>query len=1217
MPQEHNQDSQNEIAKHEEEILRLWQENQIFEKTLQRPSAKGNFIFYDGPPFANGLPHYGHILASIIKDAIPRYKTMRGFCVPRRWGWDCHGLPVENLVEKELSLRSKKDIETYGLERFNEAAKGSVMRFADEWRKQISRIGRFVDMERDYRTMDSSFTESVWWAFKTLHDQGRVYKGFKSMHLCPRCETTLSNFEVSQGYKESTDISVYAKFPLTNEPGTFFLVWTTTPWTLPGNVALAVNPDLQYVRVKVGSNNYILAESRLAVLQEAYQVIEKFLGRKLVGESYKPLFDYYIGAKLPNIENAFRAFGAKFVTAEDGTGIVHIAPAFGEDDYQLSQEKKLPFIQHVLPNGVFTPEVKDFAGLQVKPKGNPKETDQKILENLANRALVYRAEEINHPYPHCWRCDTPLLNYTASSWFVKVTAIKEKLVAENKKIKWVPGAVGQYRFGNWLAEARDWAISRSRFWGAPLPVWRCEKCEREEVIGSVDDLKRRLPTRNRYFLMRHGEAENNTKKILVLDPNAPSHLTELGKKQVKTAGEDLRRKKIDLIFASPFVRTLETAEIVRVALGLPKEAVIVDERLREITSSEFNGRSVSDYQRAFSSFSERFTRKLGGENYEEIKNRVGLFLYDTDSKYQGKNILVVTHDAPAWLLAAAAGGLTPSEALRAYPSDFNKHDYIRNGEVKSVDFRPLPHNKNFELDLHRPHIDRLVLDCDCGGQMKRTPEVFDCWFESGSMPFASCHYPFENLEEFNPKPGIFRSPKGFPADFIAEGLDQTRGWFYSMLVLGVALFGRSPYKAVVVNGTVLSENGQKMSKRLQNYPDPMAVVSKYGADALRFYLFSSPAVRGEELRFSERGVLEVKRKVFDRLENILAFYLLYADKKQIPNSKHQIPNNFKSPNSQNVLDVWVMIRLYQLIKEVTASLEVYELDKATRPIADFVDDLSTWYLRRSRSRFKFQNPNPKSQTNSKIQTEKEIDKQMALATTRYVLLELAKVLAPFTPFFAEHLYQSIHNANIANGGNANAANKKESVHLEEWPATSNPRPTTLPHRQAGHDQQLIQEMKEVRKIVSLALEARAKANIKVRQPLASLKIPNSKFQIPNEMIQLIKDEVNVKEIVFDPAIQNEVELDTAMTPELKEEGMFRELVRYVQDMRKRQGFKPGESGALLVGAVGPSRRFIEQCEQELAHAASLRNITVQDAVEDAELFQADELSLQLFLTRSS
>jgi len=1151
------------IAEREEKILKFWRDHKIFEKSVAlRPAQGKDFVFYDGPPFASGAPHFGHLLPTSIKDAIPRFWTMRGFRVTRRWGWDCHGLPVENLVEKELGLKSKKDIENYGVEKFNEVARESVLRYADIWREQIPRFGRFVDMDNDYQTMDANYTESVWWAFKKLYDKNLIYEGFKSMHLCPHCGTTLSNFEVAQGYRDITDISVYVKFELldkspsisSGQARTFVLAWTTTPWTLPGNVALAVGKDIDYVKVQVGEEKLILAKARLAVLKQEYKILEEFKGADLVGKSYEPIFNYYAkDEKLKNRERGWKIYSADFVTTEDGTGIVHIAPAFGEDDLRLSEKEKLPFVQHIGIDGKFKKEVVDFAEQDVKPKDDPTRADVAILKFLAAKGSLFDKEKITHSYPHCWRCESPLLNYAASSWFVRVTALKNKLLAENEKIRWIPKAIGKYRFGNWLNEARDWAISRSRFWGAPLPVWRCDKCGKIEIIGSVETLKKRIQQRNRYIVMRHGESENNVKDILNTDlNNNVFHLTEKGKAQTRKTANELAREKVDLIFSSPFLRTKETADIARENLNLPKENLVIDERLKEISGTELEGTLDSNYGKFYKNFEERFTKKpTGGENYVEIKKRLGDFLQEIDAKHNGKNILIVTHGAPAWLLEHIALGLTPKQMSQVW----KKESLLGNGQFQKFSFVSLPQNKNHELDLHRPFIDSVQFDCSCSGKMRRVPEVFDCWFESGSMPFAEWHYPFDSAQGkpfekvFNPKPGLFKKAKGFPADFIAEGLDQTRGWFYSMLVLGVALFGKSPYKNVIVNGLVLAEDGRKMSKSLKNYPDLLPTIEKYGADAIRFYLLTSPAVRAEDARFSEKGADEVAKKVLGRLDNVLNFYLLYADK--------NLTNN-RQLTTNNILDEWIRARLNQLIGEVTIAMENYELDKAARPIVDFVDDLSTWYLRRSRERIKAGGE----------------DGRAALQTFRFVLLELSKVMAPFTPFFAEYLYQQL---------TTNDQQQKESVHLENWPAKDNQQLTT-------NDQQLLEEMKEVRRIVSLALEARAKNNIKVRQPLALLKISSSKFQVPNEMIELIKDEVNVKEVVFDKNLKDEVELDTNITPTLKKEGDYREILRRVQELRKEKGLQPGQLATLATSAQIAATGLLQEFETDLKRITSLEKI---------------------------
>jgi isoleucyl-tRNA synthetase len=1147
---------QSKIAEREEQILKFWKDNKTFEKTLDKKNKKAfldivrsffkkdEFVFYDGPPFATGMPHYGHILAGTIKDAIPRYKTMQGYHVPRKWGWDCHGLPVENLVEKELGLKSKKDIEIYGVAKFNAVAKESVMRYADLWRQIVPRLGRFVDMENDYRTMDSTYTESVWWAFKRLFSKKLIYQGFKSMHICPHCETTLSNFEVTQGYKDVADISVTAKFLIRDQrfKNTYLLAWTTTPWTLPGNVALAINSKIIYSKLKIDDPRYqgqefIVAKPRIeAVLKEQkYEVLEEILGENLVGLSYEPIFDYYSSDKnIKNLENGWKVYAGDFVTTEDGTGVVHIAPAFGEDDYKLSVAKNLPFVQHVGMDGKFRQEVKDFAGLSVKPKENPETTDVEILKNLVGRGLLFTKEKINHPYPHCWRCDTPLLNYAASSWFVKVTDIKNKLVSENKKTGWVPPEIGEYRFGNWLSEARDWAISRTRFWGAPIPVWRCEKCGSVDVIGSVKELGLNKPPRNRYFVVRHGEAENNVRDIVSSSPDLPHHLTEKGKGQVEKAVLRLRGEKIDMIFYSPLVRTTETAKIIAEGLNLAPDLVKPDARLRETGKSAWDGKSVKEYHATIGeeNYIGRFTSTAhNAESFNEIRERMNDFIKEIDGKYQGKNICVVTHDTPSWMLLTVSAGLEPKEsvAMRGQ-ADF----FLQNAEVREMIYKEIgPRNELGELDLHRPYIDEINFSCQCGGVKKRVPEVFDCWFESGSMSYASAHYPFDK-KVFDPR--RFWS-KRYPADFIAEGVDQTRGWFYSMLVLGVALFDRVPFKEVVVNGIILAEDGEKMSKRLKNYPDPVEIVDKYGADALRYYLLSSPAVKGEDIRFSEKGVDEVSKKVLTRLDNVLSFYTLYKD------SVHLLP---RGGESSNVLDVWIKARLGEITEQMTKALEKYELDKATRAIGEFVDDLSVWYLRRSRERFKGEN---------------DMDKRYALATLHFVLAEISKLIAPFMPFFGEHIFQSLQNTSYQ-------PQSSQSVHLERWP--------TKLVDYIHHD--ILRDMKITREIVSKALELRASANIKVRQPLAllKLKVKDKKNKLKSELCQLIKDEVNVKNVQYDPELKDEMELNTVITPELREEGQIRELIRAVQEVRKNEGLTIKDFADLSFETDADGEKIIEK-----------------------------------------
>lgn len=1176
------EDSQKKsIADLERGILRFWSDNKIFEKSLAKKSPKGEFTFYDGPPFANGLPHYGHILTGVIKDAIPRFQTMRGYHVNRRWGWDCHGLPVEYEIEKELGLKTKREIEEYGIENFNKKAREAIMRYAGDWRQIIPKTGRWVDMDRDYRTMDSSYTESVWWVFKSLYDKGLVYEGFKPMHLCPRCETTLSNFEVSQGYKDVTDISVTVKLPLKKEPETSLLIWTTTPWTLPGNMAAAVNPSTSYIKYKLldtevpAGEFVIIAKDRGAEIlrDKKYEIVEEFTGDKLVGLSYTPPFAYYTDATLKHKGHAWKVYAADYVTTTDGTGIVHLAPAFGEDDLRLAKENDIPVVHHIGTDGRFKKEVTDFVGEMVKPIQDLQATDVLVLKNLSHRGLLFAKEKITHSYPHCWRCDTPLLNYAASSWFVKVTAIKDDLIKANKKVSWVPEDIRDGRFGKWLEGARDWAVSRSRFWGAPIPAWRCQKCERLEIVGSLTELREKsADSGNTFFIMRHGEARSNKEGFVSASIHAGNHLTEKGKKEVDKAAKFLRRQNIDLIIASPLERTKETALRTAKNIGLKKDKVIFSDLIREVGVGVYEGRPLSEWRLQFPSLEDKFkVRPDGGENLPDLKGRVTSFLYELERKYTNKNILIVSHADPLWALYTGALGYTEKQAIEAHG---RKKDFIKTAEVKKLPFAPLPHDEMHALDLHRPYVDEVKFKCLCGGKMKRVPEVFDCWFESGAMPYGQMHYPFENKDIFDPE-----KKRGFPANFIAEGLDQTRGWFYSLIVLGVALFGESPYKNVITNGLVLAEDGRKMSKRLKNYPEPTDIMAKYGADALRLYLISSPVVRAEDLRFSEDGVREIQNKIVSRLRNVASFYHTYA---------LDAVKGTSVPKSNNVLDTWIRVRLTEVVNKVTEAMEHYELDKAIRPIGEFIEDLSTWYLRRSRDRFK---------------SKDDLDRKNAIATTSYVLTEIAKLIAPFAPFVAEEIYQSI-------------TSNMESVHLETWPKYEPrfpiwPNPMALFHRifRSHGDIKILEDMAEVRRIVSVALEARASAGIKVRQPLGKLTVKNSKTKIAGneDLLTLIKDEVNVKEVIFDAALVTDVALDTEITEELREEGVLRDLVRVVQDLRKKEGLHPGDSATLFIRGGVQEVQFIKKFEEQLKDSTTVGVIEFRDDV------QGEEAKIDTFL----
>ncbi len=1126
------------LSEREEAILAFWNCENIFKKTLQKDSPKGEYVFYDGPPFATGLPHFGHILQSALKDAIPRYRTMRGYHVARQWGWDCHGLPLENQIEQELGFKSKRDIETYGIQQFNNKAKGAVLRYADEWRRIIPRIGRWADMENDYKTMDASYTESVWWAFKNMYDRNLIYEGFKAMHLCPRCGTTLSNFEVAQAYQDIPDIAVTVKLPLIDEPGTSLLIWTTTSWTLPGNSAAAVNAEATYVKVQTEEGIVVVAKELVKKVfgEQEVVVVAEVKGIDLVGARYEPPFPYFKDLVHKHKTHAWKVYAADYVTLTDGTGIVHLAPAYGAEDLELAQKEKIPLIHHVTDEGRFISTVSDFERLPVKPKGRHMETDEKIVEYLDKRGLLFKKEKITHSYPHCWRCDTPLLNWAATSWFVNVQSIKPQLIEENNQVRWVPEHVGKGRFNNGLHSAPDWAISRSRYWGAPIPVWRNTKTKELKVVGSVDELLSLMrQSDNRYFVMRHGEARSNVEGFVNSTNDTENHLTPNGEASVSASAQSLKDAGVDIVVASPLFRTQETARIVCDELGLPYSAIVTDVRLSETHFGEKDDKPIAEWRALFATLSDKFnTAAVGGESYSQIYARVGDFLFDIDQKYSGKRILIVTHGTPAWLMEKIADR-TPRHKVQ-------KESVLETGQWKEITFTAYPHNEHFELDLHRPYIDDVVLRGE-EGEWKRVFDVFDCWFESGSMPFASAHYPFSK-EVFDPKGTLGFFAKGYPADFIAESIDQTRGWFYSLIVLGTALFGTSPYKAVVTNGLVLAEDGRKMSKKLKNYPDPMELVEKFGADSLRHYLLSSSVNRGEDLRFSARGVEEVTKKLLMRLDNVRSFYELYAIQQ---NRVAQL----SIETQPHILDRWIMSRLGELLRDTTNGFEIYELDTATRPLSSFIDDLSTWYVRRSRDRFK---------------TDGE-DKNAALTNLRYVLYTVAHTMAPVMPFFAEDLYQRVKNSD-----------DPQSVHLCDWPEA-------IPV-----DEQLLLDMKHVRDIASLGLQEREKAGIKIRQPLARLLVKT--LPTSTDLKQIIAEEVNVKEVVGDATLETDVSLDTVLTPELKEAGLLRDFVRSIQELRKTQKLTIADRPTLEIITNTEGQNFFEKNKEALIQETNLGNMVI-------------------------
>lgn len=1139
-----------EVALREEAVQRFWEEHDIFKRSLETPAGSspvGDFVFYDGPPFATGTPHYGHILAGTIKDAIPRFWTMRGYRVRRKWGWDCHGLPLENLIEKKLGLATKRDIEAYGVKNFNEAARATVMEYADDWKVIVPRMGRWVDMEDDYKTMDSSYTESVWWVFSELHKKGLVYEGFKSMHLCPRCGTTLSNFEVNQGYKDIKDIAVTVKLPLIDSPDTSLLVWTTTPWTLPGNMAAAVHKDFQYAKVKVGDGFVILAKERVAAVMAGieHEIVEEFKGETLIGKSYIPPFDFWQKREFENKQNAWRIYHADYVElGEEGTGAVHLAPAYGDEDMVLAKEHNVPIVHHVDSAGHFMEFVEGFECQLVKPKDDDAagishlDADIEVLKKLQEAGKIVKKENITHSYPHCWRCDTPLLNYATTSWFVKVTDFKDDLVTENSKVHWVPEHVGSNRFGRWLEGARDWAVSRQRYWGAPLPIWRNPVSKEFKVFGSLGELQSHLPKQNNtYFVVRHAEAASNLSGTINAVAGSDNPLTEKGLEQCKEVADGLREHGITKIVHSGLQRARETAEQVAAELGLGAEAVVEDERIIEFqVGSAWEGKTWAEFNSNFENEAEKFTKHLPGvELRRDLIKRAGHFLYEFNSNHKNENVLIIGHGSSIFALQCVAEGADMERTV-----ELKEVGYLKNAEVRPLPFIPVPHNDFFELDYHRPYIDDIELVDSDGTKLERVPDVFDCWFESGSMPYAETHYPFENLEVANPKEGV-----RFPANFISESVDQTRGWFYSMMVLGVALFGKSPFENVITNGLVLAEDGKKMSKSLRNYPDPMELADRVGVDAMRYYLLSSSIIRGEDLNFSEKEVLEQQRKNIGRLHNVLAMYELYDDGTE------------SRSDSVHVLDRWIVARLNQLISDSTAGYESYELDKATRPIADFIDDLSVWYLRRSRDR---------------VKSDDAADKALALGTLRFVLQNLALVMAPIMPFYADYLW-----------GKVKADDGSASVHLAAWP------------KGGPVDDGLLEEMRITRAYVTLGLEARTRAGIKIRQPLGELRVKTPVVPEAEPFLALLRDEVNVKVVVQNEAISGEVELDTNITPELRAEGDARELVRALQDMRKQANLQPSDRITLIVTTSADGENLIEQFKTDIMKVVGVDSISFAES----------------------
>lgn len=1143
----------------EEKVLDFWEKEEIFKATL-KPKKK-EFVFYEGPPTANAPPGLHHVLARVFKDIICRYKTMRGFRVLRKAGWDTHGLPVELQIEKKLGFKTKKEIENYGIGKFNSECKKSVWEFKKIWETLTKRIGFWIDLENPYITYHPDYIESVWWILKQLWKKKLLYQDFKVVPYCPRCETPLSGHEVALGYQRVKEPAIYVKFKILNPEleNTSLLIWTTTPWTLPANVAVAVNPEFDYCQVKLGDEFLILAKERMIALQLKGEITKEMKGKSLVGLKYKPPFDFY----QPNFEREriWEVLGADFVSLEEGTGLVHIAPAFGEEDMELikneNEKSKLenkptfPILLTVDKEGKFNPEVKKWAGMFVK------EADPLIIQDLKERGILFKEEPFEHDYPFCWRCKTPLLYYATKSWFIKMSALKEELIKNNQKINWVPAYIKNGRFGEWLREVKDWALSRERYWGTPLPIWECKNCGHLEAIGSRKDLLSQKFSKNRYFIMRHGHSLMQEKDVLVskIPERIPTSLTERGKREVEIAAKKLKREKIDLIISSDLQRAKETAEIVAKETGAK---LIFDKRLRDISFGIFEGKTLKEYQSFWKSFKERFTKKpKGGESYSDVKKRIFKFLKKLEKKYQGKTILLVSHERPLAMLEGAVKGLKNEEYLKEI-----EPKKLKTGQFKEIEFKNFPYDEKGELDFHRPYIDEVEFFCPkCGSKMKRVPEVIDCWFDSGAMPFAQYHWPFEQ-----------KQLKLFPADYISEGIDQTRGWFYTLLAVSTALGFGPPYKNVISLGHLLDEKGEKMSKSKGNVVDPWYIIGKYGVDSVRWYFFTINQP-GDPKLFSERDVFETKKRFIFPFWNCFSFFLLYRKK----NIKMKIP----SQKNLSLLDLWILSRLEKLILNTTKLLDNYEVVSAARLIENFViNDLSLWYIRRSRR--KFQRP----------ETKKELE--IASQVLGFVLLSLLKLSAPFIPFLSEWLYQEILNLKFK---------KKKSVHLEEWPKV----------QKKLINERLEKKMEKVREVVSLALAERARLKINIRQPLAKLEIPKSHLIKERELLELIKEEVNVKEVVFGEKLK----FDTKLTPELKIEGILREVLRQIQAMRKKMNLKPSQKVKVGILAEKELISIFEKERKRILKEGKIKELVFNREIKGGEAIQtkADNKEIKIFVKK--
>jgi isoleucyl-tRNA synthetase len=1072
-------------------IQEFWDKERIFEKSVSQREGKKPFVFFDGPPTANGSPGIHHFIGRAFKDLFCRYKAMQGYFVLRKSGWDTHGLPVELEVEKELGFTNKKDIEAYGVAAYNAKCRESVWKYKSQWEHFVRQAGHWIDMKDPYITYETPYMESLWHVISQMHKRKLLYQAHRVVPFCTRCGTPLSSHEVAQGYKTVTDTSVYVKFRITKAPaklklpaGTSILAWTTTPWTLPGNVALAVGSDISYVLAERAGEYWIIAEDLAhTVLGAPLHIVRSLKGKDLVGIRYEPLFDVPVLKK----SSSYRVYPASFVTTTDGTGVVHTAVMYGEDDYQLGTALKLAKHHTVTERGLFTGVGAELDGMHVK---NAK-TEARILDMLQEKGFLLKSLPYEHEYPHCWRCSTPLLYYAKESWFVRMSSLNAELLENNSHVNWIPGHLKDGRFGQWLREAKDWAFSRERYWGTPLPIWFA-RSKTGQAVGSplvatsLADLDTyRAHKANTFILVRHGHSTRNSlsreHSTISSQLEADTYsLTEDGVQQAEMLARALKSYRVHAIYASPFMRTQETAAILARTL---KKKVVTDERLGELQyGSAYEGKTLSSVQNEVTRHS--FTDKPeGGESWRQCRARMTAFFKEVNAQFEGKTIVVVSHGDPLWAARTMLRGMTEEQAVAQYDTLYPEFAVAYEETMHNW-----PYDEHGNVDLHRPYIDDVVLKRG-GKHMTRVPDLCDVWFDSGAMPYAQWHWPFEG-------DAIFKQQ--FPADLIVEAIDQTRGWFYTLIAIATTLGLKAPYKNVVSYGHVLDEKGMKMSKSKGNVVKPQEVIDAVGTDAARWYFYTINAP-GDSKNFAMADVRARLTGFLGTLHNCLRFYQI------VEHGEDQ------ATGKERALDRWLSSRLNRLIRDVTERMNAYDTMGSARAIEQFVvDDLSQWWLRRSR---------------------KYAGARAVLGSTLRVV---SLMLAPYVPFFAEDLWHHVRTSG-----------DPISVHLADWP----------PYYEPAINDALEASMVQLRSYITAGLALRKEAQLKVRQPLADATFPHVPFE--DGLEELACEELNVKQILYD-ASAAVTSLNTALTPELVAEGFVRDCMRSIQDMRKEAGLEVGD-----------------------------------------------------------